>query len=124
MKLLLEFHYLLLELGHAFAKRRQRAEDRRRLQPVERGNGRITGHLHPGLDRLGDAGLGRGNRAFPNRHVSRHAYLAGQRDVIFNARTPGNPHLTRKEHAAANRDAVGHLDQVIDLGTGADARFA
>jgi len=124
VQLLLEFHYLLLELGQALAKRRQRTEDRGGLEPVERWDCRIPGYLDAGLDRLRDAGLRRRNHPFAEADMIRHPDLPRQDHVVFDHTAAGNTHLRRQQRPPANPDAVGNLHQIVDLGAGADAGLA
>src|SRR5438874_8648381 len=56
--------------------------------------------------------------------MPRDANLAGERHVILDRRAARNSDLRCQKNAAPDRDAVCDLDQVVDLGPGADAGFA
>src|SRR5204862_2784357 len=44
--------------------------------------------------------------------------------VVFDRRAAGDADLRGEQHAAPDRHAVGDVHEVVDLGAGADARFA
>ena len=113
-----------LEVGHELLELGQLAKHGGRAQPVAVGDCRIAGDERPGVDRVGDAGLRRGNHALADRDVAGHADLPGQRHVVFNRHTARHADLRRQQHVAADGDAVRDLHEVVDLGAGADARLA
>src|SRR5260221_23852 len=52
------------------------------------------------------------------------ARLPRHHDVVFDRRATGDPDLRREQHAPADRDAVRDVDEVVQLGAGADPRLA
>ena len=104
-------------------QRRQPPKDRRRLQPISIGDGRISRHELARLDGIGNAGLRRRDGALADRNVSGDADLSCQHDVVFERRAAGDADLTSHQRTSADGDAMRDLDEVVDLRAGANPRF-
>src|SRR5262245_17206957 len=70
---------------------------------------------------LGDAGLGADQHAVADADVVHDADLAGHHDVVAGAARPGDAHLADEQVVPADLTVVGHLHEVVDLGSLADA---
>src|SRR6185369_8328564 len=93
-----------------------------RLEPVTIGNGWIPGNHRSCIDGVGYTGLCGGHDAFANSQVPGHTHLSREYRVVFDRRAPGDADLRGKEHAASDDNAVRNLNEVVDLGTGANPR--
>ena len=51
-----------------------------------------------------------------------HAYLAGQRYILADARAPGDPHLGGDDAIFTDHDVMRDLHEIIELGAAADHR--
>src|SRR5438874_7061854 len=123
-KLLLEFGDALLELFDAFFQDRKLPEHDRRLPPVgviDRGMARDEA---AGVDRLQHGALRAHLRAASDPDVAGDARLARHHHVVFDDGAAGDAGLRRQQYPFANRDAMGDVDQVVDLRSGGDSRFA
>src|SRR5258706_11367355 len=85
---------------------------------------RIAGNILAIVNRVRNPGLRGGDDALAKPHVVGHADLAGQHDVVVDFATARDADLRGQQHPAADADAVRDLDEIVDLGSGADARFA
>ena len=85
------------------------------------GNRRIARDEGPGVNRVRNAGLRRGDDALAEVQVARDADLPGQHHVVVDDGAAGDADLRGKQDAPPDLDAVPDLHEVVDLGTGADA---
>src|SRR5262249_14939293 len=122
-ELLLELGDAVLQLGNAFPQGRQLAEHRRRFQPFPVRYRGIARHEGAGFERVRNAGLRCGATPLPQAEMAGAAALARQHDIVVDDGAAGDADLRGDERALADGDAVGDLDQVVDLRPGPDPRL-
>src|SRR4029079_7902675 len=70
--------------------------------------------------RIRNPGLRRCNCSFAHGDVTRYANLSSERDRLLDRAAAGDPHLRGEQDDPPNRDTMSDLDQIVDLGAGAD----
>ena len=93
-------------------------------EPLAVVDGGVAADGFTGGDVVGDAGLGRGDRAVAHSAVAGHADLTGEDDVAADGGGAGEAYLGAEEGVLADGGAVADLDKVVDLGSSANAGLA
>ena len=78
----------------------------------------------PGIDVVGNPGLGSGNRAVADLAVSGDADLSGENHILADFGGTGKPDLRAEHGVFADGGSVPDLHQVIDLDIALDAGLA
>src|SRR5262245_16058183 len=85
---------------------------------------RVAEDALPGLDRLGDAGLGADLGSASDLDVAHDADLPCDHHVVADLSAPRDTDLGDDDAVRANLDVVADLDEVVDLRARADPRRA
>ena len=112
----------LLQFPHAAQQRRQFGQRRGSPPPGQDVHRGIAADHAVRRHVVGNPALGHDSAVLADGQMPGHPDLAAELHAVAERRAAGQPDLGTHERRAAHVRAVADLDQVVDLGRGADAR--